>query len=547
VTGPTTRRRLCCVLLALVAAGVALVGWGAAPASAHAFLVSTTPAQGSRVQAPPRTVTLVFTEEVTLNERSVQVADGRGSRVDDARPQHPDSDSRAVRVGLPAGLAQGSYTVTWRVVSVDGHPVSGTFAFGVGVPAGSAAPAVTVDPLVGAVRTVAQLLSYAGAALLIGGSAFLFLLWPAGHDSPATRRLMIGAVAAAAVGSIGSILIQGPYVAGRGLGGLVDPGLIGETFGSSYGRPLLLRVLAVALSLPVLGIWPTFPDGEDAGPGGVAAFGNAVLLAASFSLTGHAAEASPRLLAETADVVHLAAASVWLGGLAVLVLAFLREADDAQRARVLPRWSRLAMIAVGTVLVTGGYQAWREVQALGAFTGTGYGRLLLGKLVVVVAMLATALAARRWVGSRPTGRGRTAVGVEALLGVAVLGVTSFLVATPPARNTFGPPFSATVSGADVDGARISVVVDVAPTRVGAQSLRLRAFTPTGEPLPFASATGSLTRAGETVPVRITFAATGDGEATATAVVPTAGRWTLTVQVLTDATTDYAATTSYLVR
>jgi len=335
------------------------------------------------------------------------------------------------------------------------------------------------------------------------------------------------------------------------LGGLLDTELLGETFSTSYGRPLLLRVLAVALSVPVFGIWPRIPDGEESGPGGVAALGNAVLLSASFSLTGHAAEASPRLLAEAADALHLLAAGVWIGGLAVLVFGFLPEADQATRARVLPRWSRTAMAAVAAIVVTGAYQGWRETRSVEALTGTGYGRLLLVKLVAVALLLASAALARRSLAAavaRP-GRLRRIVELEALLGLVVLAVTSFLVATPPARVTFAPPFSANIQGKDAEGTQIRVALGVTPTRVGAQTVRLQASWVDGGAVPVTAATGTLTRTGDQGgAVRMTFAMTGPGQAVATGVVvPSAGEWTLTVQVLTDATTDYAATTSYRVR
>jgi copper transport protein len=151
----------------------------------------------------------------------------------------------------------------------------------------------------------------------------------------------------------------------------------------------------------------------------VAALGNAVLLAASFSLTGHAAEASPRLLAEAADAVHLLGAGVWLGGLAVLVFAFLPEASEAARAHVLLRWSRTAAAAAGAMVVTGGYQAWRETRPLGALTGTGYGRLLIGKLSVIAVLLVLAFFARRSLAVatlRPDGLRRIVQG-EAVLGL----------------------------------------------------------------------------------------------------------------------------------
>jgi len=566
-----TARRLAVAVLAgpLVLLGVLMLG--ALPAAAHAALLSTNPPQGAQLSAAPRDVTLTFTEEVGLGARAVEVADARGQRVNGSPPRHAGSDSRTVQVALPPGLGRGSYTVTWRVVSADGHPVSGTFAFGVGVPAGTVAEQQGVDPAIGVLRDVVEFLAYVGAALVIGCSAFLFALWPEGQADVRMRRLMTGGVAVAAAGSLGALVVQGPYVAGRSLGGLVDAGLLGETFGSTYGRPLLLRVLAVALSVPVLGLWPRLKEGEDAGPGAVAAAGNALLLAASFALTGHAAEASPRVLGELADGVHLLAAGTWLGGLAVLLAAYLpslraaraggaENAGDGGAGPVLQRWSAVAMTCVALLLATGSYQAWRETRSLDALTGTTYGRLLVAKLCLVAVLLgaaavARALLARRRAGSAGTtgatgsvGGLRRAVGVEALVGIAVLAVTSVLVATPPARSTFGPPVTVSAQARDVEGVAIRFTVDVDATRVGPQTLRLHTYAPTGEALPFTSATGDLRREGDAAPVRLTFAPVSDGVAVASGVVvPAPGRWTLTVQVLTVGTTDYAGSVSYQVR
>jgi copper transport protein len=559
-------------LLALLTVLVALVT-GVAPASAHAVLEASTPAQGSRLTAPPAVVVLVFSEEVGVSSRAIQVLDARGRRVDLSDAAHSDGDPRALRVGLPPGLPTGSYTVLWRVVSVDGHPVSGTFAFGVGVDAGAPPAAVAVDSAVGAVRAVAQLSAYAGTAVVLGGSVFFFVLWPAGQRRDRLRRVLVTGCAVAGFGALATLLVQGPYVSGGGLGGMVDPRLLVETAGASYGRPLLLRVLAVGLSVPVLGIWPRVSDGEDAGPGAIAAAGNMLLLAASFALTGHAAEASPRLLAEAADAVHLTAAGVWLGGLVVLFAAFLPEADAGERAEVLPRWSRTAAACVGLLVLTGGYQAWREVRLLGALTGTAYGRLLLIKLAVVVIVLAVATLARltlsKLVPTSAQASGRAAglasgpasdvaagatarlaslATVEALLGLVVLGVTSFLVATPPARVTFGPPYSANLQVQDVEGNTLDVVLDVASTRTGVQPMHLQVSTPEGVPASFRSAVVELRGPGDAPAPDVTFSpGPAPGEATARADLPTPGQWSLTVHVLGGPVTDYAAATTYTVR
>jgi copper transport protein len=537
-------------------AGVLLVvpvmlGWWASPAFAHASLVSTTPAQNSQLAVAPSSVSLVFDQEVGVNSGSLTVMDA-GGRVVSGAPTHPGGNSSVVQVGLKPALGIGSYTVSWRVVSVDGHPVSGTFAFGVGVPPGTVQQQVTVAPSTASLHSLAVLLSYVGTVLLLGVSVFLFWLWPGCAANTRMSRLAVTAVAVAATGAVLSLLAAGPYVSGRGLGALFDPGLLGETLGTSYGRPLLLRVLAVGLSVPVLGIWPKVPDGEDDSPGGVAAVGNAVLLAASFSFTGHAAEASPRVLAETADAVHLAAAGVWLGGLAVLMVAFLPDADQELRARVLPRWSRVAVAAVTLLAVTGVYQGWRETREIDAATGTTYGRLLLTKVGLFLVLLVLGAFAHRIVatGSTRIARLRHGVETEAVLGIVVLTVTTFLVSSPPAVTAYAPPFTATLTARDSSGQSIRVVVDVAPTKIGAQTVQLRTYdSGTGAVLEFLSATGTLSRQGaSTGPVRVTFTSNGDGQARATGVVvPSAGRWTLTVQVVTDLITDYAGATTYTVR
>ncbi|HEX2808640.1 MAG TPA: CopD family protein, partial [Kineosporiaceae bacterium] len=214
--------------------------------------------------------------------------------------------------------------------------------------------------------------------------------------------------------------------------------------------------------------------------------------------------------------------------------------------------SRVAMVCVGALAVTGSYQGWRETGGLDATIGTAYGRLLLAKLTLFGCLLVSAVFARRHVvrGSEQIGGLARVVGGEALLGIGVLTVTTFLVASPPAITGYAPPFVATVQARDADGQSIRLVLAVAPTRVGAQTLTLHAYYPdTGADLAFLSATGTLTRQNtSTGPVRVTFTPDGDGQAHASGViVPSAGRWTLTTQVATDLTTDYSATTTYTVR
>ncbi|MDQ1128907.1 copper resistance CopC family protein [Microbacterium sp. SORGH_AS_0888] len=137
---PTRRLPRSLAWIAAVALAGAAVLFGAQPASAHDTLISTDPAAGSTVQALPAQVTLAF-NAVVLDEPGgtiVQVQDAAGTSL---TAGDPVVSQNTVTQPL-SGTASGEVTVTWRVVSSDGHPVSDSFSFTVaGAASPSAAPA----------------------------------------------------------------------------------------------------------------------------------------------------------------------------------------------------------------------------------------------------------------------------------------------------------------------------------------------------------------------------------------------------------------------
>jgi copper transport protein len=141
------------------------------------------------------------------------------------------------------------------------------------------------------------------------------------------------------------------------------------------------------------------------------------------------------------------------------------------------------------------------------------------------------------------------VGAELAVAAVVLALTTALVNTVPGTQACAPPYSATVTAQDVNGDATTVLVDVDSTRVGATTIHLYSYSTTGVVLPFVAAEGRLVNTGMGLgPVRFTFANAGPGRGIANGVVvPGPGRWSLTLEVHTDATTDYAATATYEVR
>ena len=115
-------------LLALGALVVALVVVAAAPASAHATLLTTDPQNGGVYDKPPSQVKLRFNEPVEVSLGGVRLFSSDRERVVTGSPEHPGGTQSEVAVSLPQ-LDDGTYVVTWRVISADSHPVEGAFTF----------------------------------------------------------------------------------------------------------------------------------------------------------------------------------------------------------------------------------------------------------------------------------------------------------------------------------------------------------------------------------------------------------------------------------
>lgn len=121
VISPTSALRAS--LVACVAAVLALAG--ALPASAHAALVRSSPTSGSTLTAVPPEVALTFNESIDPQFTSVTVKSGSTT----ASTGKPTVEGPTVYQSLDPRMDEGTYTVSYRVTSADGHPVSGSYTF----------------------------------------------------------------------------------------------------------------------------------------------------------------------------------------------------------------------------------------------------------------------------------------------------------------------------------------------------------------------------------------------------------------------------------
>jgi copper transport protein len=384
----------------------ALVALAVVPlrASAHAFLQSSTPAANAVVAVSPTTVTMVFTEPLERASSRAALYDQTGAELPDAT-YRAGNDEYTMVLDLPASLPNGTYTVAWETLSTaDGHSAQGYIPFTVGT---SADVQTFIPPVLSTASGPPLWLSTLSRWVALLGLAVTIAVWPvwllvlrpgispAWQAGPAltrrVKRVAAGGIGLALAGSVFALLVQATSF-NSGDGYLAD---LGSTLTETrYGRFWLIRVgllLVLGAILTLVGWW--WPRRTRFLT--IAGLVLTSLLPIPFSEVAHAAAlTSGRANAIAFDAAHLLGAGIWVGGLAVLVLALvpsLRDLTPAGRrvvlSRVLPRFSTVALVAWGVLGLTGLYSAWLHVGNLDALRETDYGQSLLWKLLLLVPLL----------------------------------------------------------------------------------------------------------------------------------------------------------------
>lgn len=393
------------VLLLLAATGLLLAGAG--PVSAHAALTGSDPRQGAVVDKAPTQVSLTFSEKVALSDDSLRVLDPKGKRIDRGDPANVSGTTYAVK--LHSGLPDGTYTVTYQVVSEDSHPVAGAYTFSIGAPSQttvSVSDQTAGGGVVGALYGFGRYVSYAGFIVMVGGAAFVLACWQRGSGVRVLQRLVVSGWLALTAATLGLLLLRGSYTSTGKVGDIFDLELLGQVLQTKTGAALVSRLLllaAAALFIAVLfGAYDKREDDEKRDLTFGLAIGGTVVsagLAASWAMSEHASTGLQAGIAMPVDVVHLLAVAGWLGGLAALLVALYRApVDTPVDGTAVRRFSRLAFGSVIALVATGIYQSWRQLGSWSAFTGTRYGQLLLIKIGLVVLLVGIAWISRRWTG-----------------------------------------------------------------------------------------------------------------------------------------------------
>jgi copper transport protein len=280
----------------------------------------------------------------------------------------------------------------------------------------------------------------------------------------------------------------------------------------------------------------------------------AAFLAVTPALGGHATTQHPVALLAPLDVIHVVAMSAWVGGLIALVVAVptaTRALDPTERTALLSttlsRFSAVALASVAALVASGTAQSIVHLRSFGDLVDTAFGRAVLIKTIILVALVGLGalnrqrslprLRAAAAAGATPGAVGRvlrTTLRAEVALVVVVLGVTAALVSYPPPSALSAGPFSESVRTGPLE---VELTVD--PARIGANAVHVYLFR-AADGAPF-TATKELTVEARLPsksigPLTATVHRAGPGHYVADALtLAPAGKWRVTV---TDRVSDF---------
>ena len=452
------------ITLSIVAIGLLA---GGTTASAHAELLSSFPGNQELLVESPAEIALQFTEGVDPIEPGIRLVDAAGNDVEIGAVSQAAGAER-MRASVPTTLDDGTYVVAWQAVSADSHRVRGSFTFSVGVPS-AVTPGVLDGLFDGGSDTsseslvlgIGRFLSFAGVGLLVGGLVMALALTPSAVQSRRVGMLLVVAAEVAFFGTLWMIAAQANIIGGSFLAW-------SDVANTQSGQWWIARLVVIVLFSILIALRSRL-----AVRGGVvvtAVLGLGVL--GVVAAGGHAISGDSVALGFASTLVHLSAMAIWFGGLTVVLLA-PPPGEFWTRAT---RFSPWALGSVVALAVSGSANAWRQLGSLEGITESSYGRWLVIKLVLVVAVVGVAAFSRRTVHTRGDDASaivRRSVGVE-IAGVAlILGATAGLVNSPPPLDT-----AEIVSVSAVVGSRVAQV-ELEPAVTGGTEMHVYITSPSG--------------------------------------------------------------------
>jgi copper transport protein len=440
-----------------------LIGSNAPSAIAHAALVSSEPADGVLINEPPQKIIMKFTEPVS--PVVLRLTKPEGGTVNLTGAQLVDD---ALVIPAPKGLREGTYVLSWRIISQDGHPVGGTVVFAIGKESeanisAQSRQAPGLKPVIWLLRVGLYL------TLFFGVGVTVFLNWTMeGKRLPRSfaRSLAFGLVLVFPIAII-SLGVLGIDALGAPWRDLLGSAVWQAALSTSYSLTAGAACLAALSALISISV-------KERAWAHLSSFAALALAGVAIAASGHAATAVPQAFSRPAVFTHVACATLWAG--ALLSLAYLYWTSHPTRTAVLRRSSSLMVWSVAILVLSGVAIAVLQLKPFSSLFTTSYGQVLLAKLCLVICLLALACYNRYWL-TAPTLAGEIwaerrllhSVGVELFLVLAILGIVALWRFTPPPRSMAMPSSEIALH---VHSQQLMAELHIVPGKVGANSMTI---------------------------------------------------------------------------
>lgn len=495
-----------------------LVAVPATQLSAHAVPVESEPRPNQILERSPTEILIEFNEPVVPNLSQIRLLSQAGAKIETTLVEPAATDNSALRIEIEEPLKDGSYLVSWQVLSsVDGHTTTGTFSFGVGDTVITAVnDDVTVTAQLSPLSATARFLFLGGMTLILGFFAFRLLIWnpivgeieqepeEKALDVATARRGLRGAYWGIGLLFLALLII---FIDQSRTYSLLQFNNLSIWLGTQFGAIWLLRFFLVAIIHFNLA---TFIDiGESRHSLSGWEWWAGLILGVGLTLTNamvsHSAALSEmRLQALLIDWLHVLAATLWVGGLIYFALALWQSRHLQAEIRswlalsLMLNFSALAAISVGFLTASGVYLGWRHIGSWTLLVGTAYGLALVYKLSLALVVFLLAWVNLFYLKPRLAKlydesahqqsvvllqRFNKLIWLETALGVGIILVAGIL--TDLQRGADAPlladaPGSTAVSQT-VDGLAYSMAVE--PALIGDNRFDIEILDENGEPIP----------------------------------------------------------------
>ncbi|MBM7644125.1 copper transport protein [Scopulibacillus daqui] len=334
-------------------------------ADAHASLVQASPDANSQLSKAPAEIKLTFNERLEKELYWIKLIDQKGREITQTKTRM-SKDQRTLSLKVPK-LKKGTYTVSYHIVSADGHPVESSYLFSVGnsdLDQTGAAAGADQEQHVSIGNALLRAFYYFLLLSLTGWIFWRLMMRKHGFPNRETESFWFKyiqgffALSAVCLGFVQLFSAVDSFNLSS-----IGHALFSTTFGISVLMLFFLAVSAICLRrLPWFdALW--------------------VIAAVVFEgFNGHALSLKPVAVNVILDIIHLFAASLWTGGLLLIITHWRKE----QLKDFVPVFSKAAFVSLIVLVISG---LWTTINFLPSLTDlfvTAWGILLLIKTGCVI-------------------------------------------------------------------------------------------------------------------------------------------------------------------